>query len=109
MVPAASGAAAVRMFLAHCLGRKSRTAPLGPAGAAAAALAFVWNPYVAERLSMGQWAVLVGYAALPWVVHAAWQLGRGAGTRGWRRLAVAAALGALGGAPGWLLTVVGAL
>lgn len=32
---------------------------------------FVWNPYVAERLMIGQWAILVGYAALPWLVRAA--------------------------------------
>jgi hypothetical protein len=40
------------------------------AGAAAAAL-YTWNPYVTERLELGQWAVLVGYAALPWVATAA--------------------------------------
>ncbi|MET7329367.1 hypothetical protein [Nonomuraea sp. NPDC005650] len=33
---------------------------------------YVWNPYVAERLLMGQWALLLGYAGLPWVVRAAW-------------------------------------
>jgi hypothetical protein len=30
-----------------------------------------WNPWVAERLLIGQWGVVVGYAALPWVVLAA--------------------------------------
>jgi hypothetical protein len=40
------------------------------AGAAAAAL-YTWNPYVTEQLRLGQWAVLVGYAALPWVAAAA--------------------------------------
>ncbi|WP_134738868.1 hypothetical protein [Nocardioides sp. 503] len=29
---------------------------------------FVWNPFVAERLVMGHWPVLVGYGALPWVL-----------------------------------------
>lgn len=28
----------------------------------------MWNPYVYERLSIGHWALLCGYAALPWVV-----------------------------------------
>jgi hypothetical protein len=42
----------------------------GWAGAAAAAL-YTWNPYVTERLRLGQWAVLVGYTALPWVAAAA--------------------------------------
>lgn len=31
----------------------------------------VWNPYVAERLLQGHWSLLMGYAALPWVVIAA--------------------------------------
>jgi hypothetical protein len=39
--------------------------------AAAAATLYTWNPYVTERLRLGQWAVLVGYAALPWVAAAA--------------------------------------
>jgi hypothetical protein len=30
----------------------------------------VWNPYVVERLALGQWALLIGYAALPWVAMA---------------------------------------
>ncbi|MBX9391965.1 hypothetical protein K5M73_27595, partial [Streptomonospora halotolerans] len=36
----------------------------------AAALFYVWNPFVAERLLLGQWAVLLGYAGLPWVAAA---------------------------------------
>ncbi|GAB2849167.1 hypothetical protein GCM10022221_55720 [Actinocorallia aurea] len=39
-------------------------------GKAAAAIFFVWNPYVAERLLLGHWALLLGYAGLPWVLHA---------------------------------------
>ena len=31
----------------------------------------VWNPYVVERLALGQWALLAAYAALPWLVVAA--------------------------------------
>jgi hypothetical protein len=31
----------------------------------------VWNPYVVERLWLGHWTLLVGYAVLPWLVHAA--------------------------------------
>jgi hypothetical protein len=30
---------------------------------------YVWNPYLAERLLIGQWALLLGYAALPWVLR----------------------------------------
>lgn len=28
----------------------------------------VWNPFVVERLRMGHWPVLLGYAVLPWLV-----------------------------------------
>ena len=48
-------------LVAHC----GTVARLTSAGLA------VWNPYVVERLALGQWALLVGYAALPWVAMAA--------------------------------------
>jgi hypothetical protein len=35
----------------------------------AAGVCYAWNPYVAERLLIGQWALLLGYAALPWVIR----------------------------------------
>ncbi len=31
----------------------------------------LWNPYVAERLGLGHWSLLLGYGALPWAVAAA--------------------------------------
>src|SRR5947209_14083410 len=31
---------------------------------------YAWNPYVGERLIIGQWALLLGYASLPWVLQA---------------------------------------
>jgi len=34
-----------------------------------AGVCYAWNPFVAERLIMGQWALLLGYAGLPWVVR----------------------------------------
>ena len=37
---------------------------------------YVWNPLVVERLLIGHWPVLLGYAAIPWVVSA---------SRAWRR------------------------
>lgn len=40
-------------------------------GAAAAALVAAWNPYVAERLAIGHWGYLLGYACLPFLVAAA--------------------------------------
>ncbi|MER7460250.1 hypothetical protein [Micromonospora sp. NPDC126480] len=45
----------------------ARVAPVShPAARIAAGLLFVWNPWVYGRLHLGQWAVLAGYAALPW-------------------------------------------
>jgi hypothetical protein len=36
----------------------------------AAGVFYTWNPYLAERLIIGQWALLLGYAGLPWVLRA---------------------------------------
>ena len=35
----------------------------------AAGVFYAWNPFVAERLIIGQWALLLGYAGLPWVLR----------------------------------------
>ncbi len=35
-----------------------------------AATAYAWTPYVAERLFIGHWPLLLTYAALPWIVRA---------------------------------------
>jgi hypothetical protein len=35
----------------------------------AAGVFYTWNPYVAERLLIGQWALLLGYAGLPFVLR----------------------------------------
>jgi hypothetical protein len=48
----------------------------------AAGVLYTWNPYVAERLLIGQWALLLGYAGLPWVLAAAC---RPAADNGWWR------------------------
>ncbi len=52
----------------------------------AAGVYYAWNPYVAERLIIGQWALLLGYAGLPWVLRAVLapdlQSWRGAGRLG---------------------------
>jgi hypothetical protein len=62
----------------------------------AGAVCYAWNPYVAERLIIGQWALLLGYAGLPWVLAAvtrpAASWGRWAG-----RLALALLPAAAGG------------
>lgn len=70
--------------VAVLLGSRRAAAGLAASGAA------VWNPYVAERLALGQWALLWAYAALPWIVLAV----RGFGRRSWSWAALAAALAA---------------
>ncbi len=35
-----------------------------------AATAYAWTPYLAERLFIGHWPLLLTYAALPWIVSA---------------------------------------
>ncbi|MEV5631525.1 hypothetical protein [Micromonospora tulbaghiae] len=42
-----------------------------------AAVAYAWAPYLAERLLIGQWGLLLAYAALPWLVRAALDLRAG--------------------------------
>lgn len=41
---------------------------LGTAGRLAAATLAVWNPYVLERLAIGQWPMLLGYAGVLWLL-----------------------------------------
>ncbi len=36
----------------------------------AGGVCYAWNPYVAERLIIGHWALLLGYAGLPWALRA---------------------------------------
>ncbi|MFD0685239.1 hypothetical protein [Actinomadura fibrosa] len=59
----------------------------------AAGVCYAWNPFVAERLLLGQWALLLGYAALPWVVAAASLTGAPGGGRRLVRALVPAAIG----------------
>ncbi|NVI92739.1 hypothetical protein HUX53_37080, partial [Actinomadura sp. BRA 177] len=59
----------------------------------AAGVCYAWNPFVAERLLLGQWALLLGYAALPWVVAAAARAHEPGGTRRLVRTLLPAAIG----------------
>ena len=60
-----------------------------PAYARAAAIVlFLWNPWVAERLSIGQWAIVAGYCTLPLLALAA-RRARDDVRRGWPYLVVA--------------------
>ena len=40
------------------------------AAAAVAGLVYGWSPYLAERLLIGQWTLLIAWASLPWVARA---------------------------------------
>ena len=71
-------------------------------GAAAATL-YLWNPFVAERLRLGAWALLLGYAALPWLVRSAVRLRRGQGWPGFVIASAGCALTASGGITGLLV------
>ncbi|TYB51216.1 hypothetical protein FXF51_53780 [Nonomuraea sp. PA05] len=71
---------------------------LGPRLVAGAC--YVWNPYVAERLLIGQWALLLGYAGLPWVVRAVWS---------GRRIALSVLPAAVGGFAAMTVTALTAL
>ena len=75
----------------------------------AAGVFYAWNPYVAERLIIGQWALLLGYAGLPWVLRAVLAPGL-ASWRGATRLALALLPAVVGGFAAMAVTalVVGA-
>ncbi len=68
-----SGAGGTISLLAHLAPRSSTLAR------AATGIAAVWNPYVIERLAVGQWAVLLGYALVPWAILASLRARRGSG------------------------------
>jgi len=71
-----------------------------------AAVLYLWNPYVFERLAIGHWGLLIGYAALPWVVAAAFDVRRDAGpaARGsTARLVLWLAVAAIGSPTGGLV------
>jgi len=62
----------------------------------AAGVFYTWNPFVAERLIIGQWALLLGYAGLPWALRAV-TTGTVASWRGAGRLGVALLPAIVGG------------
>ena len=75
------------------------------AAASGAALAATWNPWVGERLGIGHWGYLLGYAALPWVARAASSARAGRPHGRWR-LAAWIGVAGLGGSTAWALAVL---
>ena len=63
-------------LVAAGLGAARLVPGLSLAGRAAALTFYEWNAFVVERLVIGHWPVLIGYAVLPWLVVLA---------RDWRR------------------------
>ncbi len=74
------------------------------AGRLVAASVYGWNAYVAERLFLGHWSLLLAYASLPWVVGAGLRLRRGE-PGAWAPLVLACAPAALVPTGGVLATV----
>jgi hypothetical protein len=64
-----------------------------PVAAVVASVFYQWNPFVFERLAIGHWALLCGYAALPWVVAGALRFARD-GKVGWPGLFIASSVAA---------------
>ncbi|MGH3253176.1 MAG: hypothetical protein ACRDOI_44135 [Trebonia sp.] len=91
------GAAAL---LASCWRARTGERPPLPA-CLAAGVYYTWNPYLAERLVMGQWAMLLGYAGLPWVLRL---LCVGPVRIGWGRLLLTLLPAAAGGFAGMVIT-----
>jgi hypothetical protein len=59
-----------------------------------AAVGYAWTPFLAERLLLGQWGLLLGYAALPWLIRATLSI-RSGEPGALARLVVAAGLSAI--------------
>ena len=58
------------IFVLACAGAARLLAGEHRLARLAAGVIYAWNPFVAERLLIGQWALLLGYAGLPWVLAA---------------------------------------
>ena len=99
-VLACTGAAAL---VATCRQRRAAGGALPALVPLVAGVCYTWNPFVAERLILGQWAMLLGYAGLPWVARelAAWSWP----LRPWR-LALALVPAAIGGFAAMSITVL---
>ena len=90
------------IFVLACAGTARLLARERMPAQLAAGVLYAWNPFVAERLILGQWATLLGYAGLPWVLAALVKPARGLASRGW--LAAAMVPAAIGGFAAMLIS-----
>lgn len=97
----------VLIFALACSGAAALLAAVHAPGVArlAAGIFYAWNPYVAERLIIGQWALLLGYAGLPWLILV---LCRGTERVSWGRLSATVVPAAVGGFAAMALYAVAA-
>jgi hypothetical protein len=102
-VLACAGAAAL---LASGWPRREGEAALPLLPRLVAGVCYAWNPFVAERLVMGQWALLLGYAGLPWLLR---ELGRRTGAIRPGRLALTVVPALIGGFAAMSITVLAAV
>ncbi|KGN32690.1 hypothetical protein N802_17175 [Knoellia sinensis KCTC 19936] len=80
----------------------SEMAPhVGVVGRCVAGVVAVWNPFVSERLAVGQWVVVLGLAVLPWGLRACLRVLRGKPAS--YAVCVAIAVAAIGGVNSMLL------
>ncbi|MFL6023573.1 MAG: hypothetical protein ACJ72O_09565 [Marmoricola sp.] len=77
-------------------------------GQVAAVVVYLWNPWVHERLEIGQWPTVMGYGLLPWLVLGAIRV-RDRVEGGWPRLALVLVASAVCAPSVGLLGVVVAL
>jgi hypothetical protein len=96
------------ILVAAVLGAWRLAPAAGTLGRSAAGLLYAWNPFVYERMVLGHWALLVGYAALPWAVVAAAGLREPGRSRwqAWARLVVPLGVAAAASPTGGLLVAL---
>ncbi|MGQ0836948.1 hypothetical protein [Actinokineospora sp.] len=92
-------------FALGCAGMAALVPVTAPLPRLAAGVLFVWNPWTYERLDLGQWAILLGYAGLPVVAIAARRVAE-RGVAELPRLGLALLPGVVGGVSCWVLTAV---
>ena len=60
----------VAIVVLACVGAWRMSPARTLTGAGVTAVLYTWNAFVAERLGMGHWSLLLGYAVLPWLLRA---------------------------------------